>query len=88
LCLEFRKFFYNSQLQNSPKGFEPLNKNQQAVNNKALTKNENPVLSTGLDKTLQKYTELKHIAEAWPKLSEHIKAAIKALIQICKTEKK
>jgi hypothetical protein len=45
-------------------------------------------LSTGLDKILQKYPDLRQIVKAWPKLPEHIKAAIKALVQTLKREKK
>jgi len=66
---------------NSPKGFEPLNENQQTADNKTLTENQNPVLSTGLDKILQKYPELAQLVEVWPKLPEHIKAAIKTLVE-------
>jgi len=69
-------------------GLEPTSENQQAVNSKTLTENNNPVLSTGLDKTLQKYPELQQIISAWPKLPEHIKATVKDLIQTHKTEKK
>ena len=65
----------------APRGFEPLKGNQQPVDNKTLTKNQNPVLSTGLDKILQKYPELEQIITAWPNLPEHIKVAIKALIE-------
>ena len=68
----------------APRGFEPLNNNSKAPANKQLTKNSNPVLSTSLDKTLQKYPEIERIITAWPELPEHIKAAIKALIQAYK----
>jgi len=39
-------------------------------------------------KLLQKYPELVQIIITWPELPEHIKAAIKALIQTHKPEKK
>jgi hypothetical protein len=65
----------------APRGFEPLNENQQADDNKRLTENQNPVLSTSLDKIQQKYPELQEMISAWPKLPEHIKAAIKALVE-------
>ncbi len=65
----------------APRGFEPLEGNQQDIENKALTEDTNPVLATGLDKTLQKYPELARLIEAWPDLPEHTKAAIKALVQ-------
>ena len=65
----------------APRGFEPLKGNQQATVNKTLTENKNPVLSTGLDKILQKNPELCQLIEAWPDLPENIKVEIKALIQ-------
>jgi hypothetical protein len=65
----------------APRGFEPLNENQQAIDNKALTENQNPVLSTGLDKVLQKHPDLALVVERWPDLPDAIKTAIKALIQ-------
>jgi len=37
---------------------------------------------------LQKHPELEPIISAWPELPEHIKAAIKALIQSHNTENK
>ena len=70
-----------------PRGLEPLSENRQGVENKALTENQYLVLSTSLDKILQKHPEVKAIIETWPNLPEHIKAAIKALVQTCETEK-
>jgi hypothetical protein len=49
--------------------------------NKELTKTENPVFDTSLDKILQKYPDLALVVERWPNLPDTIKAAIKALIQ-------
>ena len=62
-------------------GLEPTSGNCQPVENKELAENQNPVLSTGLDILLQKWPELKQIIAVWPELPEHIKAAMKALIQ-------
>jgi hypothetical protein len=61
-------------------GLEPTSYIRQVFVNKGLTENKNPVLATGLDKTLQKYPELAQLVEAWPNLPEHIKTAIKALL--------
>jgi hypothetical protein len=63
------------------RGVEPPRANQQAVDNTELTENQNPVLATGLDKTLQKDPEIERIITAWPELPEHIRRAIKSLIQ-------
>ena len=65
----------------APRGFEPLKGKQQPSENKRLTKNDNPVLSTGLDKLLQKYPELEQIITAWPELSEQDR---KAMLDIVK----
>jgi len=70
----------------APRGFEPLEGNQQVSSHKQLTENANPVLSTGLDKTLQEFPDLVELVRAWPDLPEHIKAAIKALIQARRAE--
>ncbi len=50
--------------------------------------NSNPVLATGLDKTLQKYPDLAELVKVWPELPEDTKKAIKALVQTHITEKK
>ena len=67
-------------------GFEPTSGNYKPTVNKALTDNDGPVLDTSLDILLQKHSELKQIINAWPDLPEHIKAAIKSLIQAHITE--
>jgi F0F1-type ATP synthase beta subunit len=64
-----------------PRGVEPLNENQQAADNKALTETENPVFDTSLAILLQKYPELQEIISAWPKLPDDVKAEVKALVQ-------
>ena len=69
-------------------GFEPTSQNQQRLENKALTENEKPVLSTSLDILLQKYPELEQIITAWPSLSEQVKNTIINLIQKHSEEKK
>jgi hypothetical protein len=65
----------------APRGFEPLNENQQPVDNKALTENQNPVLATSLDKILQKHPDLALVVERWPNLSDTIKQAVKTLVE-------
>ena len=71
-----------------PRGLEPLEEKQYPIVNKELTANKNTVLSTSLDILLQKSPELKQILSAWPNLPDHIKQAIKALIQTHITENK
>ena len=72
-------FLVDNQI--APRGFEPLSGNSKVSVNKQLTKNTNPVLATSLDKTLQKYPELREIVKVWPELSEDTKKAIRALVQ-------
>ena len=72
-------FLANQQI--APRGFEPLESNQQSSENKAFTEKANSVLSTGLDNILLKYNELIELVKVWPELPEQIKAAIEALIQ-------
>jgi len=79
--LSIAQLFYFLLLQKiAPRGFEPLNENQQPVDNKTLTKSQNRVLSTGLDKILQKHPDLALAVERWPNLPEHIKQTIKTLL--------
>ena len=49
--------------------------------NKELTKTENPVFDTSLANLLQKYPDLVAVVKAWPNLPEHVKRAIKTLVQ-------
>ena len=56
-------------------------KNHKPLSDKSLTKTENPVFDTSLANLLQKYPDLAQVVDAWPSLPEHIKAAIKALIE-------
>jgi len=71
-----------------PRGVEPLKGNHQAANNKTLTENQNPVLSTGLDNLLQKYPDLRQIVKVWPELSKQDKKTIMAPVKKHITEKK
>lgn len=64
-----------------PRGVEPLNENQQPLDNKALTENQNPVLSTSLDKILRKYPEFEEIITAWPELTEQERKAILDIVK-------
>ena len=58
-------------------GLEPTSENSKPAVDSALTEDKNPVLSTSLDNSLQKWPELEQIITAWPNLSEHIKALVK-----------
>jgi len=64
------------------------------ASDKALTptgksgdKSENPNLVSGLFSKSEIEPDFLQLIEAWPSLPEHIKAAIKALIQTHKTKK-
>ncbi len=63
-----------------PRGIEPLKDKTHSIDNKELTKSQEPVFAVSLGILLQKYPDLKVIVEAWPNLSEDIKATIKTLI--------
>jgi hypothetical protein len=81
---------YYPRRDSNPKPLAPEANAQKSYSqqNEQLGKTENHILSKSLANLLQKYPDLRLIIERWLELPEHIKAAIKALIQICKTEKK
>ena len=64
-----------------PRGLEPLERNQEPIINTELTKSQDFVLDTSLDILLQKHADLQAVITVWPELPEHIKAAIKALVE-------
>ena len=64
----------------APRGFEPLGPNSQSPTDKALTKNSNSVLSTGLDNLVQEFPDLVQLVKAWPDLPEDTRKAIRTLI--------
>lgn len=61
-------------------GLGPISGNCQSIDNKELTENSNPVLATSLDKTLQKYPELRELVKVWPELPEQARTEVKNLI--------
>lgn len=65
----------------APRGFEPLEGNQQATDNKRLMTKSDSVLDTCLDNILQKYPEIKRIISAWPELSEQDKNTILDIVK-------
>ena len=65
----------------APRGFEPLESNQQDTENKELTENTNPVFVTGLAKIMQEYPELRELVMLWPDLPEDTKTTFKKLIE-------
>ena len=71
-----------------PRGVEPLEANQQGIENKELTTNQNAVLPSRLALILQKHPDLARLIQLWPEFPEQTKSAIKSLIQSYKTEGK
>ena len=73
------------------KGSSPVTPSTQAAENKEVTSlkedggnPENPELVSGLFFESENDPDLKLFIQRWPKLPEHIKAAIKALVQAYK----
>jgi len=50
------------------------------LSDKPLTKTENPVFATSLANLCAADPDFRRLAEAWPKLPERIKMAIKELV--------
>jgi len=76
-------------------GSNPTGPNSQHLENtplietdKSSSKSEKQNLVSGLFSTLENDPDLRLVIESWPELPEHIKAAIKALVQTHKTEVK
>jgi hypothetical protein len=64
-------------------GFEPLAQNTYPLVNKELTVHSETCLASSLAVLLQSHPELANLLDIWPKLPDHIKSAIRALIQTC-----
>lgn len=64
-------------------GFEPHAKNTYPIVNEQLTDSPKNCLAYSLAFLLQSHPELAHLIDIWPKLPDHIKSAIGALIQTC-----
>jgi hypothetical protein len=62
-------------------GFEPHTKNPYPIANEQLTDIHKSCLASSLAFLLQSYPELGNLIDIWPKLPDHIKSAIQALIQ-------
>jgi hypothetical protein len=70
-------------------GFEPTPQNSQGIENKDVTENKKTDTAQKLPKSgnsdiksiVENCPELEQIITAWPELPEHIRAAIRSLIQ-------
>ena len=80
----YKRARQDSNLQPSDSKSEAVN--LQLPTNKPLTESEESVLASCLAQIVQKYPELEQIIKVWPELPEHIKAAVKALVQTHKKE--
>lgn len=59
-----------------PRGFEPLTESAEVSPNTHVTDSQETCLPTGLPKSAQFRADLGRLIEAWPRLSESVRAAI------------
>jgi hypothetical protein len=64
-------------------GFETLAENHKAIVNQEFTESNENHLASSLAFSLQNDPGLGAVVDIWPTLPQHIKSAIKALIQTC-----
>ena len=66
-------------------GFEPHAENAYPIVSEQLTEIPESCLASSLAFLLQSHPELSVLIDIWPKLPDHIKSAIQALVQTCTT---
>ncbi len=70
----------------APRGFEPLERNSQALETVALTENPSGVLASCLALLSPKHPDLALLIEAWPSLPPDVKKQITRLVKNQQTQ--